>query len=870
MAILDIQLKKDLQRELVKHIGSGELEFEIRFGSVQGTRFIPGLTRQHFVRLQQTATKLDPGFVQSLSRDHYFDKSKTRYTQDYTLKGDLIKEFWLAKRSVYQHDLPEYGLRFAMSTEIPLNDARPNLSSATLIRQKHRWSFTIKNSFRLDMTEIHTLTDEQLSSVVNLQTGMTTLNLNQGWSFHNLYEIELEILNPEKVNFDVLNSVLYSILQETQNTFLVYPQSEKINIFSQIAKILPSQRRIYPGTMDFSNLTQSRNLKIRDMFMGGLIPTPKSKVVNVSYPVNDGVYYTATLKADGQRKLLYFHPQGLYFLMALDQMMKIAPSSTAQKYPQLYGTLVEGELIPKSSLLPNADPEIVDSKFVFLMYDCLSVSGDNSIRGKPHLERLSYLDDVQKQVKIKGLFLQVKEFYSFRSAGEFFKIVNYLLDIQPSETPIIPESNTSVDEAQQLAEKMERLTTDDNITDTRLAQPNRQISKLWYTIDGLIFTPSSSYDPSVQNVDLSKRKLDAYPDIMKWKPMDMLTIDFRIRHIIDQDGNNQVELLVGKDVSFVNSTNKQFTLDMVDVSPQLLATPSGSVVEFQWLNGKFVYHRLREDKPYPNSEAIALDNWNILHQPLTEKVIRGQEFSLVFRYHNRIKSDLYAYGGKQGGKTLVCIGSGRGGDIFKWVEYGYTKVLCVEPDPDNVAELQRRLSKSSLEYRIVQTRGQDIQRIYDEIVSFFGGSPVDALVYMLSLSFFFDTPQSTQSVIRLAQSVVAPGGYFMALTIDGQAVEKFFQPENLGKLYNQRGSEKVANFKQINLSYSPPTVKIHIPGSIVENQTEYLVDIPCLIQCLTEVGYTLIAQGVADKETFLNKEELYYTRLYSWLVLRKN
>ena len=119
-------------------------------------------------------------------------------------------------------------------------------------------------------------------------------------------------------------------------------------------------------------------------------------------------------------------------------------------------------------------------------------------------------------------------------------------------------------------------------------------------------------------------------------------------------------------------------------------------------------------------------------------------FKLVFKNHNLLKNECYqtiANSFKKRDKTLLCIGSGKGGDVNKWSKYGFTKVLCVEPNEDNREELESRLKiNGKITSKILPNYGQDFNVIFDECKKFFNGLKVDAIVYMLSLSFFFYKP----------------------------------------------------------------------------------------------------------------------------------
>ncbi|MEM0090448.1 MAG: hypothetical protein QXF84_03770, partial [Nitrososphaerota archaeon] len=76
---------------------------------------------------------------------------------------------------------------------------------------------------------------------------------------------------------------------------------------------------------------------------------------------------------------------------------------------------------------------------------------------------------------------------------------------------------------------------------------------------------------------------------------------------------------------------------------------------------------------------------------IDEDTIRGRKFSLINRYHNRIKTELLKIPmNTKNIKSILDIGSGRGGDVQKWVKAGYTHIVCVEPNDKHRVELKNR------------------------------------------------------------------------------------------------------------------------------------------------------------------------------------
>lgn len=349
-------------------------------------------------------------------------------------------------------------------------------------------------------------------------------------------------------------------------------------------------------------------------------------------------------------------------------------------------------------------------------------------------------------------------------------------------------------------------------------------------------------------------------------------------------------------IPFIGSFQHPFNSKTdVEKDARLENAPNESVFEFRWTgDNKFVIVRSRDDKPYPNRMEVALDVWKDIHSPLDETIIRGEKFGLVFRYHNREKWVLYNMvkdGLKEMKiKTLLDIGSGRGGDVDKWIESGFTHIICVEPTEKNRIELTSRLQAANLErkkknlnqiiYYIVPTTGQDWQTIYNTVKQYAPNGKVDTISYMLSLSFFFDRIESLHSILYITALTLNSGGYFIALTIDGRYVLEYF---NSVANYTETNGVKKSHMRLIDFELRPATTQIQLPHifvniseSIVVNQTEYLTNIPVLDQLLREsrvgeipVGLVKITEWRTDKEQFLIPEEIQYSKLFTAMIMKK-
>ena len=834
------------------------IEVEARFGDPQ-----TGVDRRVFARLRDYVIRLNPRVAVTHSRDEFYRQTQPeepteRFTIVFDRNGHPQQRFRMIKSRIKSFPVPRYFFRVGISRE--QTDLTPPPSGQPLYtREKKRWSLVISQGrFRLDLTEVTTHWP-QAGDPRRTET---------------VYEVELEVLVPKRANLAYFDEAIQTILKELLGTRILYTEEERNNVIASLNLSLGSIGARF-GEVDNRVLSQARNLKSRDLVEGGIIPK-----------TNSGVSYTVTIKADGARKLLFINQTGIYLISPPDDVMKLFGPEVAHRLQTWHGTVIEGELIPRENLNPTASDEYRGLAIYFLMYDTLSVSGDHSVRNVSHPERLEYIERLERalsglalnrgtgRLKLNGMLFVKKPFHQFKNVQEFYRMVQLVLD---AEYP--------------------------------------------YLTDGILFTPDNyRYDASVSRRPLSERRLSQYPDILKWKPRDQLTIDFEIRHGATVNGP-LIELLSGvarRDAQRLRALDRVYR-EEISASPQIdrisfqgsseypfdpaidllmndlvQYAPNGTILEFRWTplegsrvpdppgsetlpvtvpesnRGQLEAIRARYDKISPNNIEVALDVWEDIHSPIDLEVIRGSRFGLVFRYHNREKWALFnAIGaGTEKPKVLLDIGSGRGGDVRKWVGAGFTHVICVEPNDANRAELERRLAATTLQARIVPATGQDVAAIVQAVQEFSPTRMVDAITYMLSLSFFFDAPSSLLSIIELTNQTLNIGGYFAAFTVDGRYVRELFQDR---RYYTEINNVRRASFDMIDLELRPsgPQVYINIPRSIVPNQIEYLTDLPQLQRSLEEIGLTLVSESRANKERFMTNEELLFSALFSSFLMRR-
>lgn len=804
-------------------------------------------------------------------------------------------------------------------------------------RVKKRTSFIIQESplIQLDLTEVTMSVspgDPEHPAQCNTK-GQATLGSSVGST---TYEIELEVYRTPDLPLNLIRDHLQKIISRIQATYLMYSTDEYRKLVRHYNETLyfkemgsPLRSRDRDGRIrvfDHRGTFQARNLHFPDLVYGGIVG-------------NDVNSYRVTLKVDGVRKFLVFYGREVWLVHAPGEANKVIDSLPDTS---LHGYIFEGELVPKDKrrypvgtdpsnpkwtlLGTQTNDPVPRNPYWFLIFDVIarppfgnfsagnlplgeksiqllphfvsqnelteSVGSNRSTRSRmAHAERLVRLQWVQSYFKSEDspLYLNTKKFRGFRSAADFFNVMSRI-------------------------------------------ESERGSGAAPYEDDGYIFMPTRmpytqwlKYRQPRPKIKLNKRVLTVHPDICKWKPVEMMTIDFEVDWKINQSSlltsnrGGLAAVSIRYDVELktlqgiFTGTSRQRYRDQVDIDSLLRLNPDrvdGLVVEFKWDSdtNKFVAIRIREDKPRPNSSEVASDNWNWIFDPISTTTLTGYDTRLLRKYHNRIKRRLHGRpippylflerSRKQSipNYTLLDLGSGGGGDLSSWQRSGFERVLAVEPNSTNIKELYRRAVAmypektisivnryDSLEIRIakfslarerndpiliLQTVAQDYEFISEAGTHYLGG-PSSVCSLMLSMSFLWQSSEIVRATLETISRNLSINGELRFFTIDGNLVEQAFKPTfNGAPLGNPMGLGPVT------LEYfpngkpglnEPASLDINIPGSILGGtQHEWLVRIQDFISGLAPYGFKLQNHLIADSEGFLPEPSRILSSLYSY------
>jgi len=313
---------------------------------------------------------------------------------------NVARVYYTHKRNLWKHENSEYNVRLSVASEEvrdePPRDVAERFGErevGSTVRVKHRTSFHIMDgAVRLDATKVRMHVP--------------------GRGDQTSHEIELEVVDGRNIigTLGALRAAIGYLLTLVQESDIPIPNSERSAVIAYISALISEREPAPLDKLFFSSLVQARDLTIRDLVYGGLVGNPKTG-------------YTVTIKADGERRLLVFTRWGVFFALPPGRLNKIS----REALPDLEGTVLDGEYLPPTAR-KNATPEML-ARHVWLAFDCLADRGRVSIRTEDHLARLRVCQNVTEalstprrggEVPIPSAIMRTKVFYTLRTPQNFY------------------------------------------------------------------------------------------------------------------------------------------------------------------------------------------------------------------------------------------------------------------------------------------------------------------------------------------------------------------------------------------------------------------------------------------------------------------
>lgn len=827
-----------------------EIEASVGFFTPSGS-FIPGLSSD--IRYEEVLVALDELEVskkESVQRVKVIQATKMRevyiidedykqYDRKFLVKDDGLTDDprWglRIKKSVEKHmdggDFEEQWAEHVLAPQASFDHTEAEKSVMLgIIRNRLRTTYedfdpdTPFRGFKIDVSAV--------TETIIYSDGTTRVRKRK--------EFELELLSPDDIRRETSAPHGGNILEATRiaiENFLMFAQGVRSPDLLLDARAMGQVASEHNRLVDFGRPAGYQQVKT------GYWNKPRNlKIDNMLTAAFSESY--ATIKFDGSRRSLLFVPSGTYLISALNPMDVVKVSNSA------FG--LEGSLFDTEVLFVEGE------KPVIYVFDAMVLKGEG---------------------------LWHKAFPKRRSAWEKALKVD---DSNLSSTVIVEDYDVSS------KVYWTKGSVYDRISDALLEIEEDPDFYEGYE-DGLIVQPTTGdYSNSFT---------------YKWKPGEKMTIDFTFIALdkaeiesLSEDPEDKLPNLVDdgdwladldeENVGDVYSLNVGKGRDLVPfkgssrypVTGYILVEDSNGllnkeVVEctFEKDSKTFSVYRSRPDRNRPNNKDTAISVWTDIVNPIGINTLKGDTMTLMRRAHNifkfnSLRSNLHA------GESILDIGSGRGGDLVKWSKIRLEKVYVIEPNDENVEELLRRYEDGtySMDLEIFKFGAQKAVKIAKNIKDL---DSLSAVVSFFSMTFFFVEEKMFKGLVDTL-SLLPLGGKFFGTVMDGGRVRKLLGDTEDGEYRSNRldlekravwSMERVGEFSDDPFG-NEILIDLDDEGSMVRNQTEWLVDFDYVKKTLKKAGFILRSTHFLDKgEAFdaLPEQSQAFSRLNRYFVFER-
>ena len=504
------------------------------------------------------------------------------------------------------------------------------------------------------------------------------------------YEIELEFIgNKDKSLFgdqkqEDIHKIINTSLLENLKLILQSLQQSEFVISNQEKKNL---RDDYYKLTNFTRFTDSLPMAITLERENIVELSPD----NYENQINIRKNYSVTEKTDGERNLLFIDAKGEVFLINRQNTIK----KMGLKVTNYTNTILDGELVSQ-----NLSGKSIR---LFLAFDLYFSQGKDfrerilmrSTKDKSDNEyqksRLEELEDLMENLQVESEKCEIE----FVLTKKVFKFGNVQDNNQNFSKLVEEREEYILNNSHDLTElSIQKLRQDINLAkqDTKIFEESQKIliqiesQQYNYQTDGLIFTPI--YKTVGEGENKRNRYGGRWGSLLKWKPAEDNSIDFKVRILRDNQGRDiekyitiandlcsykKIKLFVGYDKDNHQNLNG---LRVLNEDPQYLdgyniipfepihpfankiyetnikvgsnglvcqngdVITDNSIIEFSFdkneLNGFNWVPLRRRDNLVPNAFSTASNVWNTIFNPITTSMISTGQ-NIPYNYYGSDK-----------------------------------------------------------------------------------------------------------------------------------------------------------------------------------------------------------------------------------------
>jgi hypothetical protein len=304
---------------------------------------------------------------------------------------------------------------------------------------------------------------------------------------------------------------------------------------------------------EYINLIKPYRETGADQFIGGQpVQLEKHCIYNLlrKSKLNNDLAYYVTLKADGDRYLMFKTESGVVYF--IDRSTNIAFFTGSKMLEPGNRFLFDGELVRHEAT----------GEYEFLLFDVIFYNNE-SYMGNNYFERMSILQLFESSMKSLGypiIPLSIKSWYNINTlTGDFYKNV---------------------------------------ILKTKKNRSHFQDLKA----DGLILQPfDAGYVPFRSWVEPENVQF-------KWKPIELLTIDFQVKIISPKIWELLTRSTGSKPQNFSikDENGEAIKAICTNFGNFVDLVSDGDIVEFKYIRSNFIPYKMRSEKNEPNSYLTAM------------------------------------------------------------------------------------------------------------------------------------------------------------------------------------------------------------------------------------------------------------------------
>lgn len=800
-------------------------ELEISFGNYiyPQKKFEASLTHNQYQKIFDTLKPNLKTQTEQKSVIYRLQKDPSQaYEIFFTPKFEITMHVKRDKTDKNTYNIPSKSARVSISNEknTKLKTAT-NPTNLTFFRYKNRNSYTSKDklykNWRLDFTTGYQFQPE------------TNKNLNQlieetKTTHPTFYQIEIEYIpssnstnKPITSIEKIINSIVPTILPEN-------PIPQLTNIFK---KRTVSELMTQVTPVSIQNVNQLKT------------------------------GYAVTEKADGLRLFLYF-------------------TSNSQQVTINKANQIDTPLTPTKNAVTTIKNTLLDTEYItaldkFLVFDILLNDNQDTTQLKFD-ERYEILKKLKlpKNAEVKKFLQPTKTLSIYNQAKKIYQPKKYPYEL-------------------------------DGLIFTPTDKPYNVSSLKWKPIDEItvdfLITIATATNSNKNNKSTNKTTNKTKNIILKYyivaNKHQAKKQHLKIPSIKEVPFINRTKKFIPVEPPFTNTATIQ-VIKPTKTTPHSIYKPTNTIIEnltivecqYDQKTEQWIPYRNRPDKTEqmlqslnntppdfmgPNGYRTAESNWQLIQNPITVKMITGEEklpeiyytgtevknsqIKNMNAFHHYVKNYLYFTFSKRAPKPLhmLELSGGRGGDLPTIAKLKPATLVFTDFDEPSLIQAKgkwERLTKPNTppsEFIKLDLRENNIDKL-EKVIK----SDVSMVSSQFAFHYMWETKKSFTNIFNLINTFLQKNGIFIMTTFDGETVKKLLSSNKSMALYSNTNANRLLfkidkKYSNKNNNSNPFGKKIDVFGETIGEHPEYLVDYNYLIEHFTKNGYKLLETSMFTK-----------------------